>query len=557
MRYHMILIAALLLGVLIFEGCGGGDSSVTEPQMVAPAPRAGAIRVLPAQEQGDLWGDMDRNGQSSVGDAIKILRIVVGLDSENPLADANNNGGADVGDAIKVLRCVVGLDDWPIGHYGGGGSVDVSGAMAAPQPTSPSSVTPEGPGDTAVGLLETWERDLPEDASSLTDMLTEFTNLVNSNRNSPAGQLGLSVALVAAGSENAADELGYDIFPEVGVQSVASLALSDKYSASRAINKAVDIALFRPWQRQKTGVYPQGQIPDTFYTTEEVQQIIRDNILPVLNDAIARLDILSQAPAGTVLVTYIDPDDGEIYKLYPADFDLLIAGLDLVKAFMLQLVAYDLDTGNYDWELDLWERDTNGDDILTVAEYAPADPFLNLLSAQDMNDAGDAIQDALQRLMDALDNRVSGDPDEVINRLIEDESASDIQDVRDMVQKALNIFSGAVNMDVQYAHYNWDTGQWSGAGTETMQINLSRIWSNPLADVKDLLPTVHIIDKVNEHYKINYGDWPDPTMNGVFPDAQGMKDLWDADYEYLEVIYSDLEIEINDDYPFGESPPFP
>jgi len=50
-----------------------------------------------------------------VGDAIKILRMVVGLDPYDPQADANQNGSADVGDAILVLRCVVDLEDWPIG----------------------------------------------------------------------------------------------------------------------------------------------------------------------------------------------------------------------------------------------------------------------------------------------------------------------------------------------------------------------------------------------------------------------------------------------------------
>ena len=57
---------------------------------------------------------------ATVGDAIRILRIVVGLDPDDECADANENGSTDVGDAIKVLRCVVGLDAWPIGECGGG-----------------------------------------------------------------------------------------------------------------------------------------------------------------------------------------------------------------------------------------------------------------------------------------------------------------------------------------------------------------------------------------------------------------------------------------------------
>jgi len=35
------------------------------------------------------------------------------------VADCNRNGSVDIGDAIAVLRCVVGLDVWPIGWGAG------------------------------------------------------------------------------------------------------------------------------------------------------------------------------------------------------------------------------------------------------------------------------------------------------------------------------------------------------------------------------------------------------------------------------------------------------
>ncbi len=550
MRYHLLLISAVLAVVMVTAGCGSYGPTHTQ-HLPSSAERSSIATTRPAQERGDLWGDMDTDRQASVGDAIKILRIVVGLDADKVIADANRSGSTDVGDAIKVLRCTVGLDAWPIGYYGGGGAVDISTAIAAPPPTSP---TREGPGDTAVSLLETWERALPEDTPELDDMLTDFTNLVQTNPDSSAGQLGLSLALLSTGAENAADTLGYSIFPDVDTQSVSALALSGKYKASRTINKAVDIALFRPGMKQRDTVHPQGQIPDSYLTTEDVQRAIEDHILPVLDNAITRLDVLAAVAPTALLITYVDPDDGETTKIYPADIDLLVAGLQLVRAMMLQLVAYNLDAGSYDWELDLWERDTNGDDILTVAEYAPADPFLTLKNAGYMNDAGSDIQNALQRVLDALDNRIIGDADEVINKLLEGESVSDL---RDMTQNTLDLFSGPLAMSVKYAHYDWNTGVWSGDDTDTITLNLGGIWSNPVNDVKDLLPTVTIADRVNEHYKIAYSDWPDPTMNGVFPDAQDMKSLWDADYEYLEIVYDDIEIEINNDYPSWTSPPFP
>jgi glutaminyl-peptide cyclotransferase len=92
-----LLLLATVTALALVAGCGQG----TEPHLVA-------------QAQAQLLGDMDADGEPSVGDAIRILRIVVGLDPADDRADANSNGATDSGDAVKLLRCVVGLDEWPI-----------------------------------------------------------------------------------------------------------------------------------------------------------------------------------------------------------------------------------------------------------------------------------------------------------------------------------------------------------------------------------------------------------------------------------------------------------
>lgn len=98
------IFTALVLTVLLI-GCGGGTET-------GASLSAHSSAVLPVQAP--LLGDMDNDGNPSVGDAIRILRIVVGLDPDDPCADANQNGATDVGDAVKMLRCVVGFDEWPI-----------------------------------------------------------------------------------------------------------------------------------------------------------------------------------------------------------------------------------------------------------------------------------------------------------------------------------------------------------------------------------------------------------------------------------------------------------
>ena len=120
-----VVVVTLLL---IAAGCGGGSSRSVAPQAITPTQQvAPANMVHPAAAY--FLGDLDDDGSASVGDAIKVLRIVVGLDADDSRADANQNGGTDVGDAIQVLRCVVGLDAWPIstGVDSSGGTVTAEG----------------------------------------------------------------------------------------------------------------------------------------------------------------------------------------------------------------------------------------------------------------------------------------------------------------------------------------------------------------------------------------------------------------------------------------------
>lgn len=110
----VLLLAATMIWLV---GCGGGGEqagSVSGPAgSVAVSDTVQPGGVAPAN--GQLLGDMDGDGEPGVGDAIRILRIVVGLDDDVAHADCNQNGGTDVGDAIRLLRCVVGVDTWPIG----------------------------------------------------------------------------------------------------------------------------------------------------------------------------------------------------------------------------------------------------------------------------------------------------------------------------------------------------------------------------------------------------------------------------------------------------------
>ena len=151
MSQRGLTIVVLVTAVALVVGCGGGSSGPSTPQAVRPVqPAASSGAVVPAQ--GRLLGDLDNDGNPTVGDAIKILRIVVALDPDDPCADANQNGSADVGDAIKVLRCVVSLDTWPIGECLGGPSPDLTGGPTGDTTdTTPTFSWADTSGRTVVG----------------------------------------------------------------------------------------------------------------------------------------------------------------------------------------------------------------------------------------------------------------------------------------------------------------------------------------------------------------------------------------------------------------------
>lgn len=121
---HSTKIALLLAAAIIvigLAGCGGGDvSQFTGVNTTTASPADNPATAGTVDTQGSVTtasvylGDMDASGTPSSGDAIKIMRIIVGLDTYTSIADVNQNGYADTGDAIKVLRCVLGLDYWPI-----------------------------------------------------------------------------------------------------------------------------------------------------------------------------------------------------------------------------------------------------------------------------------------------------------------------------------------------------------------------------------------------------------------------------------------------------------
>ncbi len=107
---HIVLIVVACL-CFALTGCHSGAERAGGAAPSAVSTGGGGV----CSEAVGLLGDLDGNGQPGVGDAIGILRMVVGLQAADPIADVDGSGAVGVGDAIALLRCVVGLDGWPVG----------------------------------------------------------------------------------------------------------------------------------------------------------------------------------------------------------------------------------------------------------------------------------------------------------------------------------------------------------------------------------------------------------------------------------------------------------
>ncbi len=549
-KMHSIVVGVLVVVLVVaMSGCGGGSSrspalssqtgAAVRPSSVAPA----AVRPANAQR---YLGDMDLDGKASVGDAIKILRIVVGLDDADPCADANESGTADVGDAIKVLRCVVGLEAWPIGVYEGG-DFTLEQAMALAMATNPSAGSQAN-----VDALAAWEdeNNVPSGPEELQEQLNQWANAVLTDPNDVAAQMGLSMVILATAGKEGADDLGYNLFEELDLQTATSMAFSDDLSPENLIGDGMGTANLSGMPRIRGGtssVRPMSDDgPPSVGEIEDWREAIGTYLLPAIGNAQQRMATIADNAAPTTLLLSYTDGDGDTFTAYAADFHSIAAGLQLVRCGLFMVTAIDPDYGSYEWDLDLADRDANSDGILTVAEYAPPAPFGDI-DGTSWTQAGACLRDGVSRLIAAIDNRQWSDSNELVMRALEDQNVSEI---RGYLSDGLEVLGGQVNVTVEYA--NWQDGQWVDQDTAQVPFNLRELWDNPPGSFRDLAPQLTQDPPGFGNFKAEWDDFPDKTLSGVFPDPDQIKDLMDADYDRYVFSYGSLEIGDWLDYGEGE-----
>lgn len=481
-------VAALLVALLValMAGCHSGSGE----ERVGLFDNGSASGV--GTEQSQLRGDMDGDGNPSVSDAIAILRIVVGFDTDAAAADADGDGSITVADAILILRCVVGLSEWPLGNLCGTNVIDLTAALAAPMATNPHAASTDM--QNALNAYLASDDNIPDTTAELTADLAGWVANVTNDPDDVGAQLGLTLAIVAAAGHNAADSMCMNIFEEVGLIEVASVVVREDTAPASVMTQTLQTMLAQNMPTVPVlGGDGIGTAAAPVSDLEGYRAAINDYLLGPLENAVERTAACTVGAAGQLLVELTD--EAETVTLYPADVLMVTAGLRTVRALLLMASAFDPDYGSWDWDLDLDERDANGDGILTVAEYAPPAPFATV-DATNWTAAGAWLRDAVADIRAGLAIR-SGDVNSLIGRYIEDpvEFAAYADDAAD-------IFGGQVNMTFNYT----ETAS-AGVRTEaieTISVNLREIFDTPPASIQSMLPPLYLM--------LSEGSWTFPGV---------------------------------------------
>ena len=250
-------------------------------------------------------------------------------------------------------------------------------------------------------------------------------------------------------------------------------------------------------------------------TLAEHQALLRNVVRPALTaarDAAAKVT----DPAFTFTITERmqgeDPSQADPLELDLTEVYALRGALDVATASVDIALAYVV-------EPSIWGADG------VIAALSPGSTFGTLAA-----DGGTRLASAHTSLMDAVDLLNAGlsfleaETDDQSNDIIKRDvgngdgvSSSDIQEVRDVLADIDAALRGPRSVTYDF-----------GLGDVTLTVDATKLFENPVADLKTLLPDYEVY-KADDGYgamrpqlrftAVNLSDWtfPDPTFNGVFP----------------------------------------
>ncbi|MGC9318671.1 MAG: hypothetical protein ACP5KN_11640, partial [Armatimonadota bacterium] len=130
----------------------------------------------------------------------------------------------------------------------------------------------------------------------------------------------------------------------------------------------------------------------------------------------------------------------------------------------------------------------DGDGAVALADYSPNLPFSEI-DAERWTQAGEAIRECVRRSQAAVSTQwLPSDPDDLVRRALAEMQDTTIAELRDYLADGLTVLSEQVDVEVEYADWDSDAGEWVNQGLEQVPLNLRELWDSPPGSFRALAP---------------------------------------------------------------------
>ena len=275
----------------------------------------------------------------------------------------------------------------------------------------------------------------------------------------------------------------------------------------------------------------------------ELQDIIRGVFLPYVDQGITALAKVEQSSDYVFLISSdMQPDveasslELDLTEVYAVDMML-----HAIKAICNTVIAYNFDFVTHD-----------GAGMVATLNLGSNFAALNSSGAADLSTAYSAMNSAIDKLESALQH-LQAETDEQFNDIIEQlENSSDYDDIQEGIDDAREVLT----QPIWVSYYTYEEGEgedgywYENEIEDSMQVDIQQFFSNPIEDMKGMVPPYTITAGIDTNYDHHWVDYEETFSVTLEPDSGDIYNDWGY-YFSLGFDYYDDSLRIHE----NEAPP--
>ena len=354
---------------------------------------------------------------------------------------------------------------------------------------------------------------------------TWFTDYHNANPTDPVGTLGLSISKLGKTVYTLAQKYGVaedKVVQATTFRKTISMVTSD--SISQPENIVFDMlgkrGVLSTSNSATQNVASAANIvaASDSITPDQIAADIKNVLIPALNTAITSLS--SMVDTDSTIVT-LEDSQGNDFTITGNEIRAYRAGLEACLGALSTVSAYNWSCGSFDWNKETYLYDKDSNNFLTPAEYLPTGSFGTLTSTALLSNAWTALNNAVDDA-DAVVSKVQGQEADPISLLVQMIPSEKWSRAEKALSDAKQFIAGPVNIQ-----YNYRVAPYTEDDTITLTVDPSAFWTDPITDLRKLMPTFSYSVEYNNTYT-ELNSIPDKTLGGVLPSGatQVPAELW-------------------------------